>query len=35
MYSLVKVDSGVIFYLVQFSFVCSFSALTLIWSFDP
>ena len=28
LYSLVKVDSGVLFYLVQFSFVCSFSALT-------
>jgi len=29
-------DSGVSFYFVQFCFVCSFSALTLlVWSFDP
>ena len=35
-YSLVTMDSGVLFYLVQFSFVCSFSALTLlVGSFDP
>jgi len=36
LYSLVKVDSGVLFYLVWFSFVYSFSALTLlVGSFDP
>ena len=36
LYYLVKMDSGVLFCLVQFSFVCSSSALTLlVGSFDP
>ena len=30
LYSLVKVDSGVLFYLVQFSFMCSFSAFDTV-----
>ena len=35
LYSLVKMDCGVLFYL-EFSFACSFSALTLlVGSFDP
>ena len=36
LYSLVKMDCGVLFYFVWFSFMCSFSALTLsVGSFDP